>query len=59
METFHVAGGGGAQVLAKFENAGVRIDELAEKLQNDGAEAFVKSWRDLLITIESKIAAWS
>jgi transaldolase len=49
----------GAEEITKFENAGVRIGDLAEKLQNDGAEAFVKSWTNLLKTIDSKIAAWS
>jgi transaldolase len=49
----------GAKEIAKFEKAGVNIDELGEKLQNEGTEAFVKSWRDLLKTIDSKIEAWS
>ena len=48
-------GGDGAELLAKFEQAGVRIGELAEKLQNDGTEAFVGSWRDLLKSIDSKV----
>jgi transaldolase len=42
------------QVIADFEKAGVSYEELAEKLQKDGAAAFVKSWNDLLATIKSK-----
>ena len=49
----------GAKDIAQFEKAGVRIDALAAKLQDDGTQAFVRSWRDLLKTIDDKIAAWS
>jgi transaldolase len=42
------------QVIADFQKAGVEYRQLAEKLQQDGAAAFVKSWNDLLATIESK-----
>jgi len=52
-------GGDGAELLQSFEKAGVRIAALAEKLQSDGTESFVKSWRDLLKTIDSKIEARS
>ena len=41
-------------VIAGFESAGVDVRALAEQLQSEGAEAFVKSWRNLLQTIESK-----
>jgi len=47
----------GAAILAEFEKDGVRIATLAEKLQTDGAEAFVASWRDLLQAIETKSKA--
>ena len=47
-------GGDGDLVLAEFEKAGVKIAALAEKLQVDGAEAFILSWRDLLQAIEKK-----
>ncbi len=33
------------------------IDALAMQLQRDGAEAFVKSWRELLQRISDKSAA--
>ena len=42
------------QVIAAFEKAGVSYEQLADKLQKDGAAAFVKSWNDLLATIKSK-----
>ena len=42
------------QVIAVFKEAGVGYEQLAEKLQKDGAASFVKSWDDLLATIESK-----
>jgi transaldolase len=35
----------------------VEIDALALKLQQDGASAFVKSWKDLLQRIEEKSKA--
>jgi transaldolase len=46
-----------APTLGEFEKAGMGMGMLAEKLQVDGAEAFVQSWRDLLQAIESKSAA--
>ena len=42
---------------AAFAAAGVDIDALAAKLQQDGAEAFVASWRSLIGTLASKRAA--
>ena len=42
------------QLLAGFNEAGVDTDELASRLQLEGAEAFVDSWRELLETIESE-----
>jgi transaldolase len=47
-------GGDAAQVLAEFERAGVNVSELAARLQREGAEAFDKSWSELLQTIEEK-----
>jgi transaldolase len=41
-------------VIAEFEKAGFGYNDLAEKLQKGGADAFVKSWNDLLTTIEKK-----
>jgi transaldolase len=44
-------GGDSEEVLAEFAQAGVDVDALAARLQREGADAFVKSWRDLLGTI--------
>ena len=50
-------GGDCEAVLAKFNKAGIDTAALADKLQDDGAEAFVKSWNELIEVIESKTAA--
>ncbi len=47
-------GGDAEDVLAEFAKAGVDVDALAEKLQRDGAAAFVKSWSDLLACVVEK-----
>jgi transaldolase len=44
-------------VLARFAQAGIDIDALALQLQRDGAQAFVKSWKELLQRIAEKSAA--
>ena len=40
--------------LAEMKDAGVDVDALAERLQREGAETFVKSWNEMLESIESK-----
>ncbi|HEX5064873.1 MAG TPA: transaldolase [Myxococcota bacterium] len=50
-------GGDCEAVLARFEECGVDLTGLAARLQDEGAEAFVKSWDDLLAGIASKGAA--
>lgn len=45
------------QVIARFEQAGVDVDALAEQLQQEGAQAFVKSWRALMQGIQGKRAS--
>jgi transaldolase len=50
-------GGDCETVLADFAKAGVDIDALAVRLQNEGASSFVKSWNDLMACVESKSAA--
>ena len=50
-------GGDCEAVLARFEASGVDLVGLAARLQDEGAEAFVKSWDDLLAGIASKGAA--
>ena len=47
-------GGDAEEVLAQFEAAGVEVSELGARLQREGAEAFDKSWNELLQTIEAK-----
>jgi transaldolase len=49
-------GGDCEQVLAQFAKAGVNIDEVAAKLQSDGAASFVKSWNELQAGLEAKSA---
>jgi len=50
-------GGDYAAVLAEYEKAGIDVAALAQKLQDDGAKAFVQSWQDLLKAIETKCLA--
>ena len=40
-----------SETLKAFNDAGIDTDALPTKLQEDGAEAFVNSWQDLLETI--------
>ena len=47
----------GSAVLAAVSQAGIGLDALAERLQRDGAAAFVKSWQQLLGRIAAKAAA--
>ena len=43
--------------LVRFAKAGIDTDALGSQLQNEGAESFVKSWRDLMECIASKSEA--
>jgi transaldolase len=43
--------------LASFVKAGIDIDTLAVRLQQEGASFFVKSWNDLMACVNSKSAA--
>jgi transaldolase len=47
-------GGDAEEVLAQFENAGIGVQALAARLQEEGKVAFVKSWNDLLSSIETE-----
>jgi transaldolase len=47
-------GGNCEDVLDRFRRAGIDIDALGVQLQREGAEAFDKSWNDLLECIASK-----
>ncbi len=50
-------GGDCEAVLAEFGKAGIDIDALAARLQDEGAKSFVASWNDLMAVIASKSAA--
>ena len=50
-------GGDCETVLASFAKAGIDIDALAARLQDEGAASFVKSWNDLMACIDSKSTA--
>ena len=47
-------GGDADAVVAQFEQAGVDVQRLAAQLQRDGAQAFVKSWQELMQRIAMK-----
>jgi len=48
------SGGDAKQVLAAFVRAGFELGVVAARLQEDGAKAFVTSWKALMATIETK-----
>jgi transaldolase len=43
-------------VIARFTAAGIDVDALAKTLQLEGAESFVKSWKELMQSIADKSA---
>ena len=47
-------GGDCDEVLAQFESAGIGVQELAARLQEEGKKAFAKSWADMLESIETE-----
>src|SRR5690606_17416998 len=47
-------GGDARARLQRYADAGVDTAALAQQLQQEGAEAFVKSWRKLLARIDEK-----
>ncbi len=47
-------GGDAQSVIASFKKAGVDDQQLAQQLQREGAESFVKSWKSLIECIASK-----
>ncbi|CAB4244615.1 Transaldolase [Methylacidimicrobium sp. AP8] len=49
-------GGDASAVLAEFREAGIDVPALAERLQRDGADAFVASWKDLLRSLAERSA---
>ena len=55
-EIMSADGGDCETVLDEFAAAGIDIDDLAAKLQDDGAKSFVSSWNELMGVIASKSA---
>jgi transaldolase len=53
-ELFPADGGNAEQVLAEFVEAGIDVAALASRLQEEGKDAFNKSWAELLKSIESQ-----
>jgi transaldolase len=53
-ELFPPDGGNSEAVLAEFAEAGTDVAALAQRLQSEGKEAFVKSWEELMSSIEEK-----
>jgi transaldolase len=47
-------GGDAEAILAEFSKAGIDADELAAKLQRDGAQSFDDSWQELMASITSQ-----
>lgn len=52
-----VDGGDCEEVLERFAKAGVDVDSLADRLQEEGAKSFSNSWDELMDVIVSKSAA--
>ncbi len=50
-------GADGERVIAQFVKAGIDVNALAARLQDEGAKAFVKSWNDLMGVIAARSAA--
>jgi transaldolase len=49
-----VDGGDCEAVIGEFARAGIDVDALAARLQEEGAASFAKSWNELLDVIEAK-----
>ena len=47
-------GGDCEEVLSDFTAAGIDINALAERLQDEGTKSFAKSWNSLMAVIASK-----
>jgi transaldolase len=47
-------GGDCDELLARFESAGIGVQELAARLQEEGKKAFADSWADMLGSIETE-----
>ena len=49
-------GGDCEAVLTQYAKAGIDVDALAARLQDEGAKSFVKSWDDLMEVLDAKSA---
>jgi transaldolase len=47
-------GGDSDAILGQFKSAGVDVGALAARLQKEGADAFVRSWNELMDCIAAK-----
>lgn len=56
-EIMSADGGDCETVLEQFAAAGIDVDQLGAKLQDEGAKSFVSSWNDLMEVIASKSAS--
>ena len=56
-EIISADGGDCEAMLDQFAAAGIDIDDLGAKLQDEGAKSFVSSWNDLMEVIASKSAS--
>jgi transaldolase len=55
-EIMSADGGDCETVLDQFATAGIDVDDLAARLQDEGAKSFVTSWNELMSVIASKCA---
>ena len=55
--TMPTDGAAAEATLLRFKQAGVDVDAVAEKLQSEGAQSFVKSWQQLMQGLSAKKAA--
>ena len=55
-ETMSADGGDGEAVLSRFAEAGIDVDALADRLQEEGTKSFVSSWNELMGVIAAKSA---
>ena len=52
-------GGAAGEMLTEFASAGMDLDALAARLQEEGEQAFNKSWREMIGSLETKREAVS
>ena len=53
-QTMPSDGGDCEEVLAHFAEAGIDTEELADRLQEEGIESFIKSWKELIEAAATK-----